>query len=200
MSLLFDAPPTKVQIDGTDYPINWDFRTGMKFENLLQTEKEPVKVLLTALKLFYPITPPDVKQAFERILWFYRCGDEPDETKSHPIGQSHKVQYSYDEDGGYIYAAFIDQYGIDLQTANLHWWQFRPMFKSLRDDQEIVKIIGYRSIKIDSKMSATQKTFYKKMKKQYALKCNETHIPNVEQYNQQMLAYVDRRFRDANKK
>ncbi len=30
----------------------------------------------------------------------------------------------------------------------MHWWKFRALFHALTDDNEIVKIMGYRSIDI----------------------------------------------------
>ena len=78
--------------------------------------------------------------------------------------------YSFQYDDDYIYAAFLEQYGIDLQDVeDLHWWKFRALFKGLREDTEIVKIMGYRSIEITSKMPKEQREFYKKMQSVHAL-------------------------------
>lgn len=78
--------------------------------------------------------------------------------------------YSYSYDDEYIYAAFLDQYGIDLQDIPyLHWWKFKAMFVGLKSDSRIVEIMGYRGIEITSQMSSEQKQFYRKMKKQFAI-------------------------------
>ena len=63
----------------------------------------------------------------------------------------------------------MEQYGVDLQDTPLHWWKFRAMFKSLRDDTEFRKIMGYRAVQITSSMTQSQKDFYTKMKQEYAL-------------------------------
>lgn len=76
-----------------------------------------------------------------------------------------KVQqiYNYEYDSGYIYAAFLYQYGFDLQDIEyLHWWKFRAMLEALKEDNEIVKIMGYMAMTIDSKMSKEQKASYGK--------------------------------------
>ena len=78
--------------------------------------------------------------------------------------------YSFEYDDDYIYAAFMTQYGIDLQDIEyLHWWKFRAMFHSLTNQNEFVKIMEYRSIEIKSDMSKEQQSFYRKMKRLHAL-------------------------------
>ena len=83
--------------------------------------------------------------------------------------------YSFEHDAEYIYAAFLDQYGIDLQDIeHLHWWKFRALFKGLKEDTLISKIMGYRSIEITNNMSDSEKKYYRKMKQIYALPDNRT--------------------------
>ena len=78
--------------------------------------------------------------------------------------------YSFAYDDEYIYAAFLDQYGVDLQDVpSLHWWKFKAMFQGLKSDNRIVEIMGYRSMEISPQMSKEQKQFYRKMKKQFAI-------------------------------
>ena len=43
------------------------------------------------------------------------------------------------------------------------------MFKALKEDNEIVKIMGYRSIDLSKVDDKKQKEFYKKMKKTYEI-------------------------------
>lgn len=64
----------------------------------------------------------------------------------------------------------MSEYGIDLQDVqHLHWWKFRALFVALKEDCELKKIMGYRSIRISSSMSSEQRDFYEKMKSVYAL-------------------------------
>ena len=49
-------------------------------------------------------------------------------------------------DDKYIYSAFKEQYNIDLNSIKyLHWWKFKALLKSLKEDTEFVKIKGYRA-------------------------------------------------------
>ena len=179
MNILIDKVPEYVEIDGIEYKINTDFRIGIMFELLMQdntlTDMEKVEI---TLNLYYPEIPHDPIQALEKILWFYRCGKEYDpESLQEGTGDTTQQQaiYSFEHDAEYIYAAFLDQYGIDLQDIeHLHWWKFRALFKGLKEDNLIVKIMGYRAIKIDDSMTDSEKKFYRRMKRIYALPDNRT--------------------------
>ena len=165
MNLLTDKLPYSVLIDGEEYAINTDFRVAVRFEILLfNPELTDEEKAWKALELFYPVIPDNVEEAFEKINWFYSgVKEEGGSSEKSEIG------YSYENDSEYIYAAFLDQYRIDLQREDLHWWTFKALFKALKEDCDFVKIMGYRTIKITNDMSKEDKEFYKKMKKQYAL-------------------------------
>lgn len=180
MNILIDELPESVEIDGIEYKINSDFRISIMFELLMQdntiNDNEKIDV---ALNLYYPEIPHDPVQALEKILWFYRCGKEDSASYTQKENTGAFIQqqaiYSFEFDAEYIYAAFLDQYGIDLQDIeHLHWWKFKALFKGLREDNLIVKIMGYRAIKIDDSMNDSEKKFYRRMKKIYALPDNRT--------------------------
>lgn len=162
--------PETVNIDGVEYPINADFRTSIKFEMLVQRETDEIKLLLEMLHLYYgELIPENVPVAIEKALWFYAGG----ELKAKSSDSKKEALYSFEYDGDYIYSAFLEQYGIDLTCARLHWWKFRALFLSLSDKTKLSEIIGYRSVQISGKMSKEEKEFYKKMKKIYALPKNQ---------------------------
>ena len=169
-NLIIDELPTSVSVDGDDYSINTDFRIGIMFEQLmLDNSIENEDKLLVALQMYFGADiPQDIEGAVDALLWFYRCGeDDFGVTKSKHT--SEKKIFDYDFDAPYIYAAFMEQYGIGLQDATLHWWKFRSLFKALRDDTEFMKIMGYRTIQITKSMTQSQKDFYTKMKQVHAL-------------------------------
>lgn len=172
-NILLDVLPETVEIDGMEYLINSDFRISILFELLVQDDTIGKRQkLIQGLKLYYPQIPSNTSEAVEKMIWFYRCGRVPDggrEIREDDDGNSLEKPYSFEYDDAYIYAAFMEQYGIDLQDEDIHWWKFRALFNSLSEDTEFAKIMGYRSIDITSKMSNEQKRFYKKKKAIYAL-------------------------------
>lgn len=171
MNILIDLLPTIVNINNVEYEINSDFRTSILFELLMQDNsigKEDK--IITALELYYPVIPENINEAIEQILWFYRCGKEITSSKGNGKGKSITQIYSFEHDDDYIYAAFMDQYNIDLQDIEyLHWWKFKAMFKSLKEGNEIVKIMGYRSMDLSKIKDKEEKAYYKKMQELYKL-------------------------------
>ena len=171
MNILVDLVPTTVNIDNKEYEINSDFRTSILFELLMQdgTIEEDDKILM-ALQLYYPDIPENIKKAIEQMLWFYRCGKDVSSSKGNGKSKGVTQIYSFEYDDDYIYSAFLDQYNIDLQDIEyLHWWKFKAMFKSLKDDNMIVKIMGYRSMDLSKVKDKEQKAYYKRMQKLYEI-------------------------------
>lgn len=171
MNLLIDLLPTTVDIEGIEYEINSDFRTSILFELLMQdVEIEVEEKIIQALQLYYKQCPNNIEEAINKMLWFYSCGKENDLKSNSKTGSNSEKIYDFNYDDEYIYSAFLDQYGVDLNEIEyLHWWKFKAMFKALKEDNEIIKIMGYRSIDLSKVEDKKQKEFYKKMKKIYEI-------------------------------
>lgn len=179
-NLLIDELPEKVIICGAEREINSDFRTAMLFEMLMDDGNVPDEDKgIQAIKLFFPVlpkTPDETADYIRQMLWFYRCGKEPNEymrqkeKRMQESGQTESRIYDFGYDDDYIYAAFIQQYGINLNAVGyMHWWEFRALFKALTNQTEFVKIMEYRGMEITKDLSDREKAFYKKMKAIYEL-------------------------------
>lgn len=162
-----------------DIEFNTNFRYGILFEKLMNDPNVDKQIkVLQAIKIFYPkwqqIT--DYEKAVKDLFWFYTCGKselekpENNKLKKKIVEDKSKKIYDYDIDDGYIYSAFLQQYGIDLQDINyLHWWKFKAMFNSLNSDTKIVEIMGYRNIDLSKIKDKQEKARYKKLKEIYKL-------------------------------
>lgn len=186
MNILVDIVPISVNIDNNEYEINSDFRISILFELLMQDNSMGDKdKIFRALQLYYPVVPENVNEAIEQMLWFYRCGKDIRKSKGNGKGKSVTQIYSFEHDDDYIYAAFMDQYSIDLQDIKyLHWWKFKAMFKSLKEDNEIVKIMSYRSVDLSLIKDKEQKSYYKKMQELYKIpvsKDDENKLKEIEE-------------------
>lgn len=183
MNLLIDLPPDTVAVGNGEYPIATGFRTWVLFELLMQDDSiSPSEKARNAIELAFPEGIPGEESAedvIDAIIWFYTCGrsdkerklgadnENTDEEESY---DTHERAYSFDYDDEYIYAAFRQQYGVNLATIrDLHWWEFRAMFKGLDHNCEFAKIMGYRTAKVTSDMSKSEKAFLHKMKAIHAL-------------------------------
>lgn len=178
MNVLMDDLPYTVIVANVRLPINTDYRTGILFE---QTLNDPVmpedEKLITILQLYYGdaffslLDDMDtVQEALNGIMWFYRCGaDETENSKTDSESSGKEPPFSYEHDAGYIHAAFVEAYGIDLTKDRLHWWQFRALFLGLPETVLFCKIMGYRTMEILAKMPKAQKRFYQRMKEIYKI-------------------------------
>ncbi|MBV5322621.1 MAG: hypothetical protein JZU60_02150 [Ilumatobacteraceae bacterium] len=123
-----------------EYPINSDYRTALAiilaFEDETLTGYEQQAILLSNL---YDDIPSNTQAAINQANKFLNGGktseDEP---------QSALRLYSFSKDAGYIFAAFRQTHGIDLQKADLHWWEFLTLFMDLGADTTFVNLIGLR--------------------------------------------------------
>ncbi|MBS6504207.1 MAG: bacteriophage Gp15 family protein [Clostridium sp.] len=189
MNILVDLLPIAVEIDNKNYEINSDFRTSILFELLMQDSSIGAEdKIITALELYYPVIPENINEAIEQMLWFYRCGKDITKSKGNGKGKSVTQIYSFEYDDDYIYAAFIDQYNIDLQDIEyLHWWKFKAMFKALKEDNEIVKIMGYRSMDISKIKDKEQKAYYNKMRKLYEIPISKDEREKLDEITEALL-------------
>lgn len=189
MNILVDLVPTTVNVSNKEYEINSDFRTSILFELLMQDSSivEEDKIFM-ALELYYPVIPENINEAIEKILWFYRCSKDIIKSKGNGKGKSVAQIYSFEYDDDYIYAAFMDQYNIDLQDIEyLHWWKFKAMFKALKEDNMITKIMGYRSKDLSKIKDKEQKAHYKKMKQIYEIPISKDEREKLDDINNILL-------------
>ncbi len=188
MNLLIDLAPTSVEIEGIEYDINSNFRTSILFELLMQDDElSEEEKIIQALELYYPILPKNINEAIEKIIWFYMCGKEKVKTKNKGTGKSTNV-YSFNHDDDYIYSAFMNQYNIDLQDIEyLHWFKFKAMFKALKEDNEIVKIMGYRSMDLSKIKDKEQKAHYQAMQELHKIPLYEGADEELDRINEILL-------------
>ena len=85
-------------------------------------------------------------------------------------GKPHRSKQliSYIKDDALIYAAFLQQYGIDLADSELHWHKFRALLDGLTEDTQLVKVMRYRSVKLGD-VSTEERKFYRDMQDFYSL-------------------------------
>ncbi|APQ95866.1 bacteriophage Gp15 family protein [Clostridium botulinum] len=188
MNLLIDLVPTTIEIEDVEYEINSDFRTSILFELLMQdNELSEEDKIMQALQLYYPVIPSNINEAVEQMLWFYRCGKDIIPSKGTGKGKSTQI-YNFEYDDDYIYSAFLDQYRIDLQDIEyLDWWKFKAMFKALKEDNEIVKIMGYRSMDLSKIKDKEEKNYYRKMQELYKIPINKDEKDKLEEINNILL-------------
>lgn len=190
-NILIDILPNTVDIDDETFEINSDFRVSILFEMLMNDDEfSDEEKIIQAIELYYPVIPSDLAVAIEEMLSFYKCGKEEEYRN---IGSSSSKSsttkiYDFNYDAEYIYAAFLDQYNIDLADIEyLHWWKFKALFNSLKSDNKIVEIMGYRSIDLKSIKDNEQRKHYKKLQKLYELISNKNEYEKQNELNEALM-------------
>ena len=122
-----------IWVDGEEYLIHTAFHYWISFGKKMEGAKE---INLLELDCFYKIItvggkeygiPENRAKGYEELCKFYR-NDQP---LPHPAGKQGARAFDWLIDSEYIYAAFLQQYGIDLETEDLHWHKFLSLFNSL---------------------------------------------------------------------
>ena len=185
MNLLIDKLPETVVIDDTEVPISWDFRTSIKFADMMlsQGNYEQLELIEKVVSLYFnkeDIRGLSLDSALEVILWFYRCGKPKKDTGND------KLILSYAQDAGYISAAFLEQYNINIiKIKEMHWWEFRSLFDGLQDDVQISKIMGFRGMDL-SKVSKEERSYYRKMQDTFKIENVQTETKEEVDYQREL--------------
>lgn len=183
-NLLIDPLPETVTVDGREFSIYSDFRTAILFELLIadDTVAHDEKLVL-ALQLYYgEEIPSNADEAINVILEFYSCGKKRKDGGASQKKSFRSPVYSFEYDDKLIYAAFYDQYGVDLNEVEyLHWWKFKAMFDGLKSDNEIVKIMSYRAIDLSTIKDKNERNRIAHLKAIYA-------IPNTMSFEEKVSA------------
>lgn len=137
---LYKALPDTIEVQGRDFFINTDFRYWLLYYDLVQKG-------CTVMDLFFLF-----KEEVPAVDFSEEISDFFINENSTPRGKgSPEKLIDYIEDGEYIYASFMQAYGIDLIDTKMHWWKFKALLLGLPEDTIIKKIMGYRAYKKNGK-------------------------------------------------
>lgn len=86
-------------------------------------------------------------------------------------GKQEQAPYDIRYDGDYIYASFLQAYGIDLfdVQGKLHWKKFNALLSGLPEGTKFMEVIKIRKWKPQKGDSAEYKEEMRKLQKDYAL-------------------------------
>lgn len=179
-NLLLNGVPDHIIVCDQAYFIKTDFREWIQFENIMMKETDNCKKIQAIIDVFIDKVPKDII-FIEKILWFYRCGDDI-EKKYSKLNSTQVRVYDFEQDQYLIYAAFKQYYGIDLIKDDLHWWIFKQMFLELPEESKMKKVMSYRAVQLNSNMTKEQRQFYAEMKHLYALQDNRTNFEKARSF------------------
>lgn len=140
MNILTEHLPTDITLNGKKYPVNADFRNCLNiilaFEDVELTGYEKQAVMLSNL---YVKQLDDIQGAIKQANIFLNGGAIATDD-----GEIRPRLYSFAKDANFIFAAFRQTHGIDLQKVQLHWFEFLALFMDLGAETTFSNLIGLR--------------------------------------------------------
>ena len=165
---LQDRLPDRVVVDGRRYRLDLDFRNVLRMlEIIARSDLIPEARDYLALKCVMRRPPrhPTPVLAAVRMLLFPDQAQAPDRDKL----------TDFEQDAGYILAAFRQCYQIDLHKDRLHWLDFTALLHALPEGSTYTAILGIRSrpMPAPTKWNQAEREWLAKAKEIYRLGLTE---------------------------
>lgn len=128
--------PESVEVDGSLYKVHASFKYWLRFLELIGDSKTQPQDFD-----FMYIEEKPISRLNGLIALVQFCNPQQILPRTKEQGSDKALDYAIDAD--YIFAAFMERYGIDLLESDLHWYKFQALLKGLHDTK-LNEIIGYR--------------------------------------------------------
>lgn len=171
MNILTDKLPESVELFGSPVPVRADHRSCIRaIVALLDDDTlDNDEAVCVAFRAFY------VGDEFWMQFPEEALAAETEFLRGAPVpalpgqkaggGTTNERAYSFLYDQTAIYAAFWQQYHIDLSQETLHWWRFKALLDHLHGNH-MAEIMCKRTAREESGMNSEQK---KQLRKEKAL-------------------------------
>ena len=170
------------------FPLNLSFDNVLKLFEMWRDDEIPVFIKPHfALRLLTGKTFEDwsveqamgvFEQIFEEHIQLRSSNDESVEydlagnvLARVPTGETEKPVYNIAYDGDFIFASFMQAYGLDLfkEQGRLHWKKFNALLAGLPDGTKFVEVIKIRKYKPQKGDSQSYIDEMRKLQREYAL-------------------------------
>lgn len=179
----------KLVIDDKEFPLNLSFDNVLRLFEMWRDEDVPEFVkphfavrILTGETL-EDFTVEEMSEVFNEVfeehislstvednhVEYDLAGNPMKTTASN--GKQEQAPYDIRFDGDYIYASFLQAYGIDLfdVQGELHWKKFNALLSGLPEGTKFMEVIKIRKWKPQKGDSAEYKEEMRRLQKDYAL-------------------------------
>lgn len=176
-------------IDDKEFPLNLSFDNVLRLFEMWRDEDVPEFVkphfgirILTGETL-EDFTVEEMSEVFNEVfeehislstvednhIEYDLAGNPMKTTASN--GKQEQAPYDIRYDGDYIYASFLQAYGIDLfdVQGKLHWKKFNALLSGLPEGTKLMEVIKIRKWKAQKGDSAEYKEEMRRLQKDYAL-------------------------------
>lgn len=179
----------KLVIDDEEFPLNLSFDNVLRLFEMWRDEDVPEFVkphfgirILTGETL-EDFTVKEMSKVFNEVfeehislstvednhVEYDLAGNPMKTTASN--GKQEQAPYDIRFDGDYIYASFLQAYGIDLfdVQGKLHWKKFNALLSGLPEGTKFMEVVKIRKWKAQKGDSAEYKEEMRRLQKDYAL-------------------------------
>lgn len=191
-NVLYESLPT----EWNGYHINTGFHIGVQIALLMEDESVNERVRMQILlQLLFGDENGEIEKCptsideVQECLDFFMSGWNHDKS-SKQENQERIMDYNIDQ--GRIYADFMQIYGIDLQTTEMHWWKFNWLLWNMpRERSSFMQVIEIRTKKPRKGASIDERKAITKGKEVYGLKqkgkkYSEEEINAIDKYDLMM--------------
>lgn len=179
----------KLVIDDEEFPLNLSFDNVLRLFEMWRDEDVPEFVkphfgirILTGETL-EDFTVEEMSEVFNEVFEEHISLSEVEDNHveydlaGNPMkttasnGKQEQAPYDIRYDGDYIYASFLQAYGIDLfdYQGELHWKKFNALLSGLPEGTKFMEVIKIRKWKPQKGDSAEYKEEMRRLQKDYAL-------------------------------
>ena len=179
----------KLVIDDEEFPLNLSFDNVLRLFEMWRDEDVPEFVkphfgirILTGETL-EDFTVEEMSEVFNEVFEEHiSLSTVEDNHVEHDLagnpmkttasdGKQEQAPYDIRYDGDYIYASFLQAYGIDLfdVQGELHWKKFNALLSGLPEGTKFMEVIKIRKWKPQKGDSAEYKEEMRRLQKDYAL-------------------------------
>ena len=166
--MMYDLP-TSLEVCGTVYPIETDFRVILDiFSVLSAVELTSEEKCIGVLGMFYPgffaMPWENTEEAIKQCFWFINGGNEEAQKKSTKL-------MDWEQDFRLLIAPINRIAGQEVRALPyLHWWTFLSYYYEIGDCY-FAQIVRIRDLKARGKLTdKTDKEFYRKNREAVDLK------------------------------
>ena len=140
--------PEYAEIDGRKYKINTDYRYALQcFKIINDNTISDIERAIAVVSILFgkedengDVTniPKNLNTALEKASIFLSCNKKQEVKEI-------KKDMDFEYDKGYIFASFMSDYSIDLNTKKIHFWQFCELISGLTEDSILNRIRDLRN-------------------------------------------------------
>lgn len=175
-----------VLIDGKKYDVDMSYDNILRLLDMLNDkELDDIEQIVLGLQLLLDTQlklPLDRQETvfyevFTQLIGRGKTAEASVDIEGNPMPHKDQAEgervYSLKQDANYIYASFMQDYGIDLfeVQGELHWYKFQALLEGLSKGTKFKEVLEIRTMELPSgKNTGKQREAIKKAKKAYELK------------------------------